>query len=446
MQLKSLVKAILFVSFVTGVAVSDEVKYYYVHSDVANIRNTPSRDGSIIARLRISTGFYSSRDSGEWIFVDSAQKNYSQLPIQGWINASSCTDKRVDSKYIERGLKESKTFSDTLMWCERMVALQPDNQLYLKALQKGYMAKGDTLRVADIGRKIRGKDPVYLAQVKDSLILLRGVIDSSGEFRSLEWSQVYNSEKKRWEFDSNIDSGKIIKKEAQQIRLALAGLPWYQQFENYPNWIFPAPFIFPTESMVQTDATNPDYYMDISGYSTFAICLGKIKPGTFTTEEIFTTRPTYRVKNQGLSKKTDYDSILDLVSEILSSPIDSIQIESLYFNKLPEYGFLDIALQCISLHEYKRVFRGIFDGERTMVWPKLNEEGGYIYNSFNELFTRWFRFGPDASFPAFTVAPFTSGYSIVSRESSNGNFGDHLIRIKKTETKISVIRSEYAGD
>lgn len=449
MKLHSLVKVISIVTFIFHVAETIQAEYYYIQSDVANVRKTASKDGSIIARFRIADSFTSSKDSGEWIFVDSIDSKYGyKVPILGWINAASCTNQHVDASYIESGIKTAKTINDTIMWCERRVALEPANLQYLKALQKGYTAIGDTLRAADIGRKIRGTDPIYLAQVKDSLILLRGVIDSSGEFRSLEWMQVYNSEKKRWEFDSNLEKDKIIKKEAQQLRLAMAGLPWYQQFSNYPGWSFPQPFIFPTETMALTSEQGRiNFYMDISGYSTFAVCLGKQQMDKRSSGEIFTTRPVYRVKQIGLSKRADYDSIAWFASKILLCPVDSIQIERLYYNRLPEYNFIDIAIQSTSLYDYVRVFRGIFDSKRSMVWPANSKDGqNYVYDSYYELGSPWFRFGPDTSFPAYTITPFTSNYSLISRDDQNGNFGDHLIRISKSGVKIFIVRSEYAGD
>jgi hypothetical protein len=436
-------------------------KIYCIVADIANIRSQPKPDAKIIARLRIGNCFYAKKISGEWAFLDSVHN----LAVNGWVNLSACVDNRVDPAFIDNQIKQAKTFADTIKWCERRVALTPDSKDFLKALQKGYTALGDSARAREIGRRLRGTDPTYIAQRWGKQIRLRGVIDSSSEFRTLEWKECCseNAVAAKWNIPEGSD--KTQKKEALQIRLSLAAMAWFQG-EDSPLY-FPAPIVVPTDAQ-KAQGKIGDYYHDFDGAITFGISLGSAPE---YMGEIFATKPVYFVRPTGLLAKSQFDSLTWFEKQLVGPAFDSGGMTDVHYGNIKEYGFVDVTV-CGDMGLAGRAQqRGIFNRKRECVWPPEGytfieaifgpakfkgaiceeDENQSLGTEFFDarsrgLTTRWFRFGPDASFPAFTITPFSTHYSIPSFEESNGNFGLHLVRISKTGAKTFVIRSEYAGD
>jgi hypothetical protein len=437
------ITAIIFLLFYAFKTSSEESDVYYIQADVANVREKPAVDASVVARLKIGVSFSAQRVSGEWLYITTINpRNRTDLSVNGWVNLSSCTKQPVNLQFIDQNIKAAKSFSDTLKWCERRVALEPENELYLQALQKGYIASSDTAKAAAIGRKLRKTEPIYFACYENGRILVKGVIDSSNTFRTLEWKQTWNDEKKRWDVDKSDSLSCNVKREAIQLRLALAGLWWYYNGDNMIQ--FPSPRIFPQESSTvedfQTGSRGSAFYCDIEGTAVFSINLENSQE--WQKGVVFATRPMFQIKEEGLNRRTGLDSVFSFVRDLYgSNNNDSISITGMYYRHLPEYGIFDFTAMVKRGNWELPTLCGLFNRKWEKVWPPDEYSG-----TDGDRSRIWFRFGPDAHYPAFSVIPFTTMYLPNDFEEHNGNFGTHLVRVSKDGFQSFVMRSEYAGD
>jgi hypothetical protein len=447
---KNLTFFILAICFVYS-GNAQEKKLNYIIADVANVRQKPVSDAAIIGRLRIGNCFIMKKTEKDWVYIDTFNLNTGPVVMNGWIHESAITDQRVDSIFIDKQIHEAKTFADTIRWLERRIALVPNNKLYLSALQKGYIAQGDTTRAQETGRKLRRTDPTYIAQRQGNRILVRGMIDSSGEFHSLEWKQTPVSEDKSgWTVMD--DSARATKKEALLLRVAFAGMLWYGGNCTDCPIQFPAPEVIPPASY---NPNSPDFsgtgsehfYSDIEGTTFFSICLGPTP--NYYNSTIYATKAIYPVPVSGFIKKAEIDSLVWYTKILTGSTFDSSGVSDFHCSKLKDYNFIDVAVRGWSHSGIICQQRGIFNSKRDKVWPpeghSFRDVGYYDYNP-EVLFTEWFRFGPDATYPAFTITPVSTHFSFADFEEHNGYHGLHFISIGKFGTKITVVRSEYGGD
>lgn len=415
---------------------AEEPKPYWVLADTAVIRSQAKSQAPVLGCLPTGTAFASAKRSGDWVYVDSANEQ----AVRGWVHVSAVSESEVNEAFILAGISRSKTFADTLQWTERLVSLLPTHKAYLKALQKGYIASGDTARASGCGRRLRGTDPIYLARYDGLDLLVIGWIDSTGEFRNLLWKETVHEDGTPNDVD---DSSKAIRKKALALRTSLAAMEWFGEQGRYRRDFFHTPRPVPPDKRLE------GYISDVEGTATFGISLGSSKAIFARTREdaLFATRPYSAVPLAGITRPSEIDSLPWFRTQLVGTAFDTTGMARIDFAKVGEYGFLDISMGGISRYRReRREARGIFDARRNRVWPP--EYAGGIddreIGDFPRAVPRWFRFGPDASHPAFIVLPFSTT-TPPDFTSEMGNYGYHLLRIGKSGFKYFVVRSDYGG-
>jgi hypothetical protein len=454
-----------------------ESRYYYIIADIANIRKQPTTDASVIARLHIGNSFSSSKSSGDWVFIDTAYRtqrsdrnhnpnHFQQFILNGWINSASCSETKVDTQFVDKQIMQATMLADSLKWLERRVGLTPQNRTYLIALQKAYATVGDTVKVAAIGMRLRGTDPTYLARKEEDCIYLLGVIDSAGNFRSLQWIEApaeadadgFRADKnKKIKWQCRSSEYETIKKEALQVRAMIGGATWfrYTLTEAWERQLqLPAPAIEPSDSVKSSYYTQEGgrSLNNVDGTEIFRIMLGKssIKESTYTSN-IFATKRLYPVPIVGMTKKADYDSMDNYKNQLVGDAFDSTGVLSIYRGYLHEYHCSDVVVWGWTTDTYQTFYplsqRGIFDQKGVCIWPPKisdNERESVDDGSMEDLRKAWFRFGPDAAFPSFAII----GFEKVARrcENCNGSSGLELVRVSETDIQCFTIISQYYGD
>jgi hypothetical protein len=419
---------------------AENARQFWVLADVASVLSQPKHQAPISGCLPTGTAFTAGKKSGDWLYVDSVGGQ----AVRGWVHVSMVSETEVNEGFLLRGLSQSKTFADTLQWCERLVSLLPKNKAYMKALQKGYIVSGDTARAALYGRRIRGTEPIYLARYDGKDLLVIGAIDSTGEFRNLLWDETPKGENRR--YAPLNDSSKAIKKKALGLRTSLATMEWYGEVnpDNRGEY-FHSPKTVPTEN----ERDGSDYISDVEGTTTCGISLGASADVYSRTHEkaLFATRQFSAVPLKGITLPTEIDSLAWYKTQLVGKAFDSTGMAQINFANIGEYGYVDIAMSGIARYrDDRREQRGIFDHKRKRVWPP-EYTGGIEYDRrlpYPKAVPRWIRFGTDASFPAFIVLPFSTVLPPEFNEEM-GNFGYHLLRINRSGSKIFVVRSNYGG-
>jgi hypothetical protein len=118
------------------------------------------------------------------------------------------------------------------------------------------------------------------------------------------------------------------------------------------------------------------------------------------------------------------------------------------YRNLREYGYVDVSVSDAIPGGYRNASqRGVFDRDRKLVWPQAGKAGGSIDldREHPQYEPQWFRFGPDAGFPAFILLPFNGNNGPPDYTGENGDYGYHLLKIDKKATKVFVVRSDYGG-
>ncbi len=437
MRIKTFLFSGLFLAL--GSPFSAEVaKPFWISADAALIRSQPKPQAPVLGCLPTGTAFATGKKLGEWLYLDSLNRQ----AVGGWVHLSMVSDTEVNEGFLLRGLSQSKTFADTLRWCERLVSLLPKNKAYMKALQKGYMALGDTAKAAHYGRRIRGTDPVYLARYDGKDLLVIGAIDSTGEFQNLLWDETPEGESRR--YAPLDDSSKAIKKKALGLRTSLAAMEWYGE-ENPEN----RGKLFHTPKTVPRENERDEYTSDVNGTITFGISLVSSADVYLRTEQevLFATKPIFTVPMKGITLPSEFDSLAWFKKQLVGKAFDTTGVAQIHFARIGEYGYVDIGMSgIVPSRYYKREQRGIFDNKRKLVWPPEYTGGNEMERNlaYPKAVPRWIRFGTDASFPAFIVLPFSTN-APPNFEERMGNYGYHLLRISRTGFKFFVVRSNYAG-
>ncbi len=443
---------------------------YYVIADIANIRQKPELDAPIIGKVRIGNRLSTSRTSGKWLFIDTVylsdngnfSKEYRHYPIKGWIYRSSCDGNKIDKDYLSMMLNKSETLEDSIKWLERLAAFDPGDRKVLETLHRGYTAAGDSVKATAIGVRLRGTDPVYIAAGDGDRIYLLGVIDSVGDFRSLQWvegpTQYDQSTPLRegWRCANSDCEGK--RREAHQVRTWIGGALWYR-YGYTDSWVQTVQF--PTPGTEPFDSDNPDLDRPTPGPKVdnvdetdiFRIVLGKNKwfDEYPYTRSLFATKKIYPVATQGLNNTSEYESLNKWSRQLVGQTLDSAGALGYYYGSLKEYGCKDIVVWGWSRDMYRIPYilwqRGVFDQKKACIWPPRihqDERAQTPEKSVLDLSKAWFRFGPDSSFPAYTIGRF--GMAARRCENCNGDRGADLIRVTKKDTRIFNIISQYYGD
>jgi hypothetical protein len=421
---------------------AEESKTYWVVENTAPVRTQPKPQAPIKFNLRIGARIYAEKESEGWLY----HKNHNSPEFSGWVQAASVIESEVDSAYIIRQIAQAKTFADSLRWCERMVAFKPGNKAYLKALQKGYTAAGDTARAAHYGRELRGANPVYLAQYDGEALRVIGSIDSMGNFLTLLWRETpdRSGDSEPPKYTPVDDTSKAIRKKALGLRPALAAMDWRKMGDHSWPGFQVDPFIWSSDKFKGA-------YEDLEGTATFGLTLGfgRDQYGLVRKEQVFATKPMYEVPVSGIRRATVSDSLAWYGKKLAGAAFDTVGMNDIHFESLDEYGFVDIRVGGVVGNRHGRgEARGIFDKGRNLVWPPEYTTGDDLHK--DELVLkpapRWFRFGPDAGSPAFIILPFTTNYAPPDFHEGNGSFGYHLLRVSKSGFQSFIIRSDYAGD
>lgn len=451
-------------------AVAETTLYttYYVLADLALIRRQPRAEAPPAGGLRTGTQFPSNRTSGDWIFVDSAHEQR----VHGWVHSSTCTQERVDSAYLVKHLRQAATLADSLLWYQRMLSLSSRNQAVLQALEKGFLAIGDTARSQTYGRRLRGTDPTFIAMRKGKHIRLLGSIDSTGAFRSLLWREWQVNAPKEGQWIPTDEADRRTRRTARELAPGLAALDWYHGIWAEGEH-FIAPRVIPEDKdldagQVEERRNEPgEFFADFDGAVTFGLSLQRLSRdrGGHRLPTLYATKPIFPVATRGIRSRAEHDSLHVFTRRLVGDAFDKDGIAATHFRSLPEYGYIDVTIRGNTESiGFIRQQRGIFDAKRRLVWPPEGhtfmdihaeyEEDGWndirtLDHTLTGLTTDWFRFGPDSTHSAFTITPFSSHYSIPSFEAHNGSFGLQLVRIGRNgrnDSKTYTIRSEYAGD
>lgn len=445
-----------------------EAGYFNIIADIANVRVEPSSSASLTGRLRIGNSFVYSRSKDDWLCIDTAfvgqntRNNYA-LDIQGWIHRSSCIQATVDTPFLDMNLTKATSLKDSIVWLERRAAFTPGNVSILNILHQKYSASGDSVKIKAIEKKIRGTDPAFIASEYDSIITLLGIIDSSGNFQSLQWieypdfndiSEFKAGKKAKWRcLDKENEE---IKRRAMNVRATLGGLIWYKLgIDHYMEETlqFAVPVIVPS------DATKNDpqstVYQNLANTDGSIVCSIKLGKGKFSfppyTFNIIATKRLFPVKYEGSKKGKKCPISDEMTEQLVGSAFNETGILLSYSGYLTEYNCRDVLVggwtNDMYGTPYMHMQRGIIDQKEICVWPPNSTKSErWITNegSFLEMNSFWFRFGPDASFPAYTIIPFAS--HLRRCENCNGNEGLSLIRITKSQVKTFTIISHYHGD
>lgn len=419
--------------------VAEGKKQFWIVADVAPVRSQPNIKAGLVGNLRTGSSILGVKRSEDWIYVDSLYSLRS-LPLRGWIQANMVSETHVDSAYILEQLSRSKTFADTLKWCERLVSLLPMNQEYMKALQKGYTAMGDIAKAAYFGRQIRGTNPVYLAYRDGKDLLVIGSLDSTGGFHRLLWKE--NPTDPTTPTDK---AEQAIKKKAGKIIAHLSAMDWFPA-GILPEFPEPAVHLATIPKIVQ----SPEYrgvYEDPMGMKTYGISLGAFYDDfkQYGESMLFATRPSYAVPQSGMTRRSELDSLPWYQKQLVGNAFDSGGATKIEYRKLHEYGYVEVVISGI-FSENLRIAeqRGIFDPRRKRVWPPERTTGSDYWLKPLDLKAapRWFRFGVDSSFPALIVLPFSTNISPPEFEEHEGEFGYQLLEISRTGMKTFYVRSD----
>jgi hypothetical protein len=369
--------------------------------------------------------------------------------LRGWLPATMISESRVDRVFLLKQIRQAKSTADSIPWLARIVSLQPESTAYLVALQKAYATTGDSAKAAHYGRELRGTNPIYLARHDGGDVLVFGVIDSAGGFRDLLWTEVQGGEDDT-KFAVSDSSSRAIKKRALALRDTFTSMAWY----GCGGTAAPGSRISAQIPKVRPDTKKRGSFpKDVEGQATFGISLGAsidFHSNSWPEEVIFATRPAFRVPVSGIKGSMEWDSLARYRKDLVGSHFDSSGIAELQYTALPEYGYVDIRMRGPAKTSYSVIEqRGIFDGRKRRVWPP---EGQTTYDAALDDTGRirspmeWFRFGPDASYPAFIILPFSNHYQSPDfEEGEYGNSGYQLLRLDKRGLKAFTFRSISGG-
>jgi hypothetical protein len=368
----------------------------------------------------------------------------------------------VDPTYIIHQIFQAKTFTDTIKWCDRLIALTPVDSAFVASLQGNYPLRGDTAKAHLIAYKLRNNKLVYIARRQGKHVKLCGVIDSLNEFRTLEWKERLG-ENGEWIACENADS--LTKHEALKAVQYLANVKWYSDRSS----TLVRPKVLPTyKELSRIGVSNlyhsEEYHYNIAETLLFGISFEDSIPESHLQGNLFATKQFFFVPTSGLANKKEFDSLDWYKRKLVDTAFNTHGVTEIHFGNLKDYNYIDVTF-CGNLVQhvddgsfYRQLQRGIFNKNRQCIWPPE----GYIFRKAElrspmpdsdvddaetiGISTNWFRFGQNATYPAFTITPFSTNYTMPNFESRNGDFGFQLIRISNTGSKIFTITSEYAGD
>jgi hypothetical protein len=432
-----------------GAQAEDSPWSHWVLADMAQVRKEPQSGSSAIGSLSTGTQLKVKAAKDDWLLIDSAHQtpHGNWTAIKGWIHKSLVADTLVDEASLLRGIAQAKTLSDSLKWTERLVALLPRQNKYLKALQSAYVTAGNKAKAEALGRQLRGTDETYLARYEGDELLVIGMIDSTGEFTQLLW--------KKYGFGDDIenastDSNSIARKTALNLKLSLTTRVWHALGE-YSE----------TTRRFQTIGISKGLDSDVEGTETYGLSLGGAVDVFKRTygRSLFATKPLYDVPSIGVDRKAVWDSLVGYRKKLVGSAFDSTGVNGVEYRNLHEYGFLDITVSGGVRYEWYGTGvwsqRGLFDASRKLVWPPEYKGGNLGFAEYDdELVPRtpphWFRFGNTPASPAYIILPFSTDPPAnfrgnVDDYSRFGEYGFHLIRLKKGEFKFYTVRSSNAG-
>lgn len=423
---------------------ANESKTFYVSGDVVNVRKEPKTNSSIICQLRIGNIILSTKQSDGWIYIDSVKAsskyNAPSVAIEGWISEKLCSSVRFTTKALVASLKKAETLADSILWYQRLVAMEPQDLSYARALHTCYLASGDKDKAEAIEQKINGTETIYLALKKADQLQVIGYIDEYGNFNSLYWKETQDYNEKGdpyWKIWNEED--RKTKEQVLRLKSHLSGLLWYGGPVNGGSRQFPVTYIIPEESIKRDNKISfggeSGYYMDIEG--TISCCLS-LGPTLKYYSNLYATKPYQRIQSAGIKSKKMLDSIDWYKNKLVGTAIDHFGISRISFNQLPEYNLIDISIGGrVDYYENVGTQRGIFQNKTHLVWPP---KGYYAMDVFDwEL--SWFRFGENDTYPVYTIVSFKD-----SKPGSNGNKGLQLLEVDKEGAEIFLINSEYFGD
>lgn len=321
---------------------------------------------------------------------------------------------------------------------------------YIEDLQSAYVANGDMAKANALGRRLRGTEEAYLARFEEDELLVIGAIDSNGEFQNLLWesTQTDTDAGKRTE---TTDSAAIARKrKALDLRIPLTAKEWFSLGDiSGTGWRF------------RTVRISKGLDIDVEGTGTFGLSFGSAVEAFKKTygKTFFATKPTFDVSATGLRRKAEWDSLDWYKRKLVGKAFDSTGACAVEFRRLDEYGFVDISVSggATPFWQSAGVWsqRGVFDRARKQVWPPENVGGNEGFAKYEDELvprtpSRWFRFGNSAAYPAFIILPFSTDPPAnfrpdVEDGSRFGDYGFHLLRVKKNEFKFFTVRSSYAG-
>lgn len=425
---------------------AEDPKRYWILEAATPLRSQPKAQSEVKTQLRTGTGFYSSKQSADWVNMGV---DHEKSALSGWVPSSMVSESEVDRSSLLKGLRQAKSTAESIPWLERILSMQPESTAYLEALQKAYATTGDTAKAAHCGRELRGTNPIYLARHDGGDVLVFGVIDSAGGFRNLLWSEVQGGEDDT-KFTVADSSSRAIKKRALALRDKFASMAWY----GCGGTAAPGSRVWARIPKVAPDVKKRGSFpKDVEGRATFGISLGSstdFHSNSWPEEVIFATRPAFRVPVSGIKGSMEWDSLAWYRKDLVGSLFDSTGIAELQYTALPEYGYVDIRIRGPAKTSYSVIEqRGIFDGRKRRVWPP---EGQTTYDAALDDTgrirspTEWFRFGPNASYPAFIILPFSNHYQAPDfEEGEYGNSGYQLLRLDNKGLKAFTLRSISGG-
>lgn len=437
--------ALAFCIFVNSQA-EDAPKPYWVLADLAQIRKEPKAGASVLGTLTTGTQLQVNQVLPDWVYVDSTR----DASIGGWVHKSLVTDTLVDQKFILKRIAGASDEKETLKWAERLAALLPHETNRLQTLQSRYAALGDTAKANLLGRRLRGTEEVYLARIEGEELLVIGVLDSNGGFQSLLW-QATRSESDHGKFTQPLDSASHVRrKKALDMRISLTARKWYG-WDDHESF----------GTRFHTAGISQGLNFDVEDTGIFGISFGKAVDAFKRSygRALFATKPFRTVPTMGLRRKADWDSLAGYRKKLVGKAFDSSGVQGVDFQSLDDYGFVDLTLRGTVLpgwrHPNQWSQRGIFDRSRKLVWPPEHVGGNEGFGDalaglFQKVPPRWFRFGENADSPAFIILPFSTDppanfRNDVEDGSRFGEYGIHLLRVKKDGFKFFLVHSSYAG-
>jgi hypothetical protein len=102
---------------------SEKFTPYWILEAATPLRSQPKAQSEVKAHLRTGDEFYSSKRSGDWVYMGVDQENGA---LRGWLPATMISESRVDRVFLLKQIRQAKSTADSIPWLARIVSLQPE--------------------------------------------------------------------------------------------------------------------------------------------------------------------------------------------------------------------------------------------------------------------------------------------------------------------------------